>query len=135
MAALPNMISDIRANCLDPTLLGTFTETHDVPRFAHYTQDLTLLTTVSTWNILSDGIPIVYQGQEQQYRGDNDPYNREAVWLSGYSTQTPLYLLLKFLNRDTPLEIVYENSDRKLLRRIRRTQRHYRMYYTPTSKQ
>jgi alpha-amylase len=98
MAALPNAISDIRADCLDPTLLGTFTETHDVPRFAHYTQDLTLLKTVSTWNIMFDGIPIVYQGQEQQYRGDNDPFNREAVWLSGYSTQSPLYLLFKFLN-------------------------------------
>jgi alpha-amylase len=103
MPAFPVAINNIRANCIDPTVLGTFTETHDVPRMAYYTQDDTLLKTVSAWNILYDGIPIVYQGQEQRYRGNNDPYNREAVWLSGYSTNTPIYQLLKFLNGTVPI--------------------------------
>jgi alpha-amylase len=98
MQAFPNAVSGISSNCKDPTVLGTFTETHDVPRMGYYTNDLSLLLSVSTWNILYDGIPIVYQGQEQRYRGGNDPYNREAVWLSGFATDGPLYLLLKFLN-------------------------------------
>jgi alpha-amylase len=98
MPAFPNAITNIASNCIDPTILGTFTETHDVPRMGYYTADLSLLRTVSTWNILYDGIPIVYQGQEQRFRGGDDPYNREAVWLSGFSTDGPLYVLFKFLN-------------------------------------
>jgi alpha-amylase len=102
MPALPNMINNVRAACSDPTLLGTFIECHDVPRMAYYTDDLMLLKNVNTWNIMYDGIPVVYQGQEQRYRGGNDPYNREAVWLSGYAADTPIYILLGFLNRSPP---------------------------------
>jgi alpha-amylase len=105
MPAFPQAISQISSNCLDPTLLGTFTETHDVPRMAHYTNDLSLLRSVSTWNILYDGIPVVYQGQEQRFRGGDDPYNREAVWLSGYATDGPLYVLFKFLNSSSPIHL------------------------------
>ena len=55
--------------------------------------------------MLADGIPIIYEGQEQHYsalgsdNGGNDPYNREALWLSGYNTKAPLYKLVKTLNR------------------------------------
>jgi alpha-amylase len=98
MPALPQMITSVQSNCIDVTTLATFTETHDVPRMAWYTDDLSLLKSVSTFNIMYDGIPSVYQGQEQRYRGNNDPYNREAVWLSGYATDSPLYLLFQFLN-------------------------------------
>jgi hypothetical protein len=43
---------------------------------------------------MSDGIPIIYAGQEQHYNGGNDPYNREATWLSGYNTSSVLYKLI-----------------------------------------
>ncbi len=99
MPAFPAQIAAVRAACPDPTLLGTFIECHDVPRMAYYTSDLSLLKNVNTWNILFDGIPVVYQGQEQRFRGNSDPYNREALWLSGYSTNATLYVLIKFLNR------------------------------------
>ena len=99
MLAFPAQISAVAAACPDPTILGTFIECHDVPRMTYYTQDLSILKTVNTWNILFDGIPIIYQGQEQRFRGNSDPYNREAVWLSGYSTNATLYVLIKFLNR------------------------------------
>lgn len=46
----------------------------------------------------SDGIPIVYAGQEQHYNGGNDPYNREATWLSGYSTTAELYTFIATTN-------------------------------------
>ena len=98
MPAFPQQIAAVRAGCPDPTLLGTFTECHDVPRMAYYTNDLAILKNVNVWNILWDGIPVVYQGQEQRFRGNSDPYNREAVWLSGYSTNSTLYVLIKFLN-------------------------------------
>lgn len=43
---------------------------------------------------MADGIPIIYAGQEQHYNGGSDPYNREAVWLSKYDTDSPLYKLI-----------------------------------------
>lgn len=103
MPAFPAQVTAIRGACPDPTLLGTFSECHDVPRMAYYTSDLSLLKNVNTWNILFDGIPVLYQGQEQRFRGNVDPYNREALWLSGYSTNTTLYVFIKFLNRPSPL--------------------------------
>ena len=52
----------------------------------------------------ADGIPIIYEGQEQHYSAvgssdGNDPYNREAIWLSGYNTKASLYQLVKTLNQ------------------------------------
>jgi alpha-amylase len=101
-AQMPEFVTSITAfqnACPDPSVLGTFTECHDVPRMAYYTSDLHLLKNVNVWNILFDGIPIVYQGQEQRFRGNSDPYNREALWLSGFPTNATLYVLIKFLNR------------------------------------
>lgn len=45
------------------------------------------------------GIPIIYQGQEQHYAGGRTPNNREALWLSGYSTSSELYAWVTKLNR------------------------------------
>ncbi len=48
--------------------------------------------------MLWDGIPIIYAGQEQHYAGGNDPYNREATWLSGYNRTSSLYKLVATVN-------------------------------------
>lgn len=52
-----------------------------------------------TFTILFDGIPMVYQGQEQHYSGSQTPQNRAALWTSKYSTTSPLYTLTRTLNR------------------------------------
>ena len=44
------------------------------------------------------GIPIIYQGQEQHYAGKGTPRNREALWSSGYSDSSELYLWITRLN-------------------------------------
>jgi len=49
--------------------------------------------------MLKDGIPIIYQGQEHQYAGGATPNNREAVWFSGYSTNSELYKWITKLNQ------------------------------------
>lgn len=81
--------------CKDATLLGTFFENHDNPRFPSATKDLSLVKNAMAFTIMSDGIPIVYQGQEQHYEGGDDPGCREALWLSGYvpSFSNPLIML------------------------------------------
>jgi alpha-amylase len=59
---------------------------------------MSLAKNVAAFLILSDGIPMIYAGQEQHYSGGSDPYNREATWLSGYSTESELYKLVAASN-------------------------------------
>lgn len=65
---------------------------------------------VISYVILSDGIPIIYSGQEQHYSGGNDPYNREAIWLSGYSTTSELYKFIATTNKIRQLAISKDSS-------------------------
>ncbi|EME82600.1 glycoside hydrolase family 13 protein [Pseudocercospora fijiensis CIRAD86] len=102
MSNLADMINVVKAGgCADTSLLGTFSENHDQPRFASVNGDMALAKNVVTFTMLTDGIPVIYQGQEQHYNalgGSSTPYNREAVWLSGYNEDADLYVLLQLLN-------------------------------------
>lgn len=101
MSDLSAMISTMSATCKDVTVLGTFTENQDQPRFASLTSDMSLAENVVTYTMLADGIPIIYEGQEQHYDslgGATVPYNREAIWFSGYNTDVTLYQLIASLN-------------------------------------
>ncbi|TVY81334.1 Alpha-amylase, partial [Lachnellula suecica] len=100
-ATSASFVSEVQAmndQCKDTTLLGSFSENHDVARFANSTSDITLAKNIMTFSMLTDGIPIIYQGQEQHFSGGADPYDREALWLSSYSTSSTLYQLVKSLN-------------------------------------
>ncbi|KAF2634086.1 family 13 alpha amylase in complex with acarbose [Massarina eburnea CBS 473.64] len=90
---------DLKASCKDVSLLGTFTENHDLPRFASQTQDMALAKNALALTLLWDGIPIIYAGQEQHYSGFADPANREATWLAGYSRDSELYKLTAAVNQ------------------------------------
>jgi alpha-amylase len=57
----------------DTHVLGTFIENHDLPRFANTTVDPQLQMTALAFQFVTDGIPIVYYGQEQQFHGIADP--------------------------------------------------------------
>lgn len=54
---------------------------------------------VITFTILFDGVPMIYQGQEQHLNGAFPPSNREALWLTNYDTNAPLYQLIVKLNK------------------------------------
>jgi alpha-amylase len=58
----------------------------------------------------SDGIPIIYAGQEQHYSGGSDPDNREATWLSGYSTTAELYEFIATTNKIRALAVSSDSS-------------------------
>ncbi|OHW92324.1 alpha amylase [Colletotrichum incanum] len=88
---LANGVKQLAQVARDLTLYGGFLENHDQPRFLHQTGDRTLLKNALTFTLLMDGIPIIYQGLEQGFAGGDVPYNREALWLSGYDTQSELY--------------------------------------------
>ncbi|CZT25496.1 related to alpha-amylase [Ramularia collo-cygni] len=102
IAALADAVSVLKAgSCKDTSVLGTFSENHDQPRFAQRTGDWALAKNVIAFTMLTDGIPIIYQGQEQHYNsvgGVSYPWNREALWFSGYNTNAELYLFIKSMN-------------------------------------
>lgn len=91
-------INTMKSDAIDTTLYGLFLENHDNPRFPSLTSDMSLVKTAIAFTMLMDGIPIIYEGQEQHYSGGGVPNNREAVWLSGYDTSAELYLWITGLN-------------------------------------
>lgn len=47
-----------------------------------------LVKNAAVYPLVNDGFPIIYMGQEHGYAGGEDPFNREAIWLSGFNTKT-----------------------------------------------
>ena len=86
-------------DCTDTSVLATFAENQDLPRFASIVSDVTLAMNALAFVILGDGIPYVFQGQEQHMTGNYSPYNRENLWVTGYDTDAPLYNVAAVLNR------------------------------------
>ncbi|KAL4910002.1 hypothetical protein BDW74DRAFT_46618 [Aspergillus multicolor] len=99
MPGLAEKVRAVHSQCKDFTRQATFMENHDTPRFASLINDTTLAKNAMAFNILSDGIPVVYQGQEQHMKGQYAPYNRQPVWKTSYSTQGPLYKTTATLNK------------------------------------
>jgi alpha-amylase len=89
----------MKSDCADTTLLGSFLENHDQPRFPNLTSDISLAKNAIAFTMLQDGIPIIYEGQEQHYSGGDVPYDREAIWLSGYPTTSTFYTWIASLNQ------------------------------------
>lgn len=83
VVGLAACVDNANYGCKDSTLMGTFLENHDQPRFPAGTQDMSLVKNAIAFTMLGDGIPVVYQGQEQHFSGGADPGSREALWLSG----------------------------------------------------
>ncbi|OLN85322.1 Alpha-amylase A type-3-like protein 2 [Colletotrichum chlorophyti] len=100
---LARLRGEARDGCTDIFALGSFTENHDMPRFAVYDEDMALAKNALSYILLTDGIPTVYQGQEQHFNGNSTPFNREPLWQSKYDTTHPLYTttatLLKTRNK------------------------------------
>jgi len=67
----------------DNTVLGLFIDNHDNERFMHQQESHTLVKNAMTYVLTAEGIPIMYYGTEQYFDGATDPYDREALWLSG----------------------------------------------------
>ena len=66
----------------DQTILGSFIDNHDITRFLNLTNNIAAFKAALTFSIMSVGIPIVYQGDEQAFSGGQDPTNREPLWTS-----------------------------------------------------
>lgn len=113
ISKLAHTIDEMQLSCRDVSLIGAFSENHDNPRFPSRSDDMILAKNVIAFTILAGGIPIVYQGQEQHFRGSgdgNDPYNREALWDSGYNQSHELYGHISHLNNIRRTAIIEDAS-------------------------
>ncbi|KFY58478.1 hypothetical protein V496_06112 [Pseudogymnoascus sp. VKM F-4515 (FW-2607)] len=99
LSALVQGLKEMNASCTDTTLLGSFMENHDLPRFPFETTDVSLDMNAIAYTMLTDGIPVIYNGQEQGFGGGLPPLSREALWFSGYKTTGILYTHIKQLNQ------------------------------------
>lgn len=108
--AFTSMVQQIQSNCLDVSLLGTFIENQDQIRIPTLTSDKALIKNAMAYPLLLDGIPIIYYGQEQGFAGENDPYNRAALWPSGYNNESEYYRLFSVLNYARSLAISLDSD-------------------------
>lgn len=107
---LASGINTLKSIAEDTSLYGSFLENHDQPRFPSLTSDIALAKNAIAFTMLKDGIPVVYQGQEQHYDGGAVPADREAIWLSGYPTSAPLYSWIATLNKIRAWAIAQDSS-------------------------
>ncbi|RIA88257.1 Glycoside Hydrolase Family 13 protein [Glomus cerebriforme] len=101
MYGMRDIINNNRKFYNDTRILGNFIDSHDQERFNHRTQDKVLTRNALAFVLLMDGIPIIYQGVEQDFGGNptgRDPFNREALWPSSYSQSTPTYQFIANIN-------------------------------------
>lgn len=80
-------------------LIVGFLDNHDVARFLFEKPDTEVLRSALFLLLTADGIPCIYYGTEQEFKGGNDPANREDLWLSGYRTDGPTFQFLSRMTR------------------------------------
>ncbi|KAI0798094.1 alpha-amylase [Abortiporus biennis] len=97
-SAITNTLELYKTKFKDPGLLGNFLENQDLPRWANMSVDPQSMYNAMAFNFMSDGIPIVYYGQEQGFHGSADPWNREPLWTSNY-TNSSAYEMIASLNQ------------------------------------
>jgi len=88
----------------------SFSENHDNARLPSIISDPVLIKNIITWTFAGDGIPTWYYGQEASYSGGDDPYNREALWFTSYSTSVSLYSHAAALNEARRLAFADKSS-------------------------
>ena len=81
----------------DITVLGNFANNLDKPRFLYNSNDIAGFKAAIGFTMVSVGIPILYYGDEQAFRGGFDPLNREPLWDS-MNTDSEIYQFLKIIN-------------------------------------
>lgn len=97
---LSDYILSMNEKFQDTTLLGTFVDNHDNPRWLNqFGNDHVRFKNALTFALTFQGIPVIYYGSEQGFNGGADPNNREALWLSNFSTSSDLYSHIKTLTR------------------------------------
>lgn len=101
MSTLEYYMSLSASSYSDPTIIGTFLDNQDLPRFNSLTSDASLVYNAIVGMFMYGGMPIVYYGLEQDISdGPTDPQNREALWnYNNYSTDGVTFGRITNLNK------------------------------------
>jgi len=89
----------------DELMLGNFVDNHDYVRIgAVCAGDKSRIFNALAWTMLAKGIPIIYQGTEQEMDkpADHGGYNgedRTSLWQYGWNTSTPTFKFIAELNK------------------------------------
>jgi len=75
--------------------LGGFVDNQDNPRFLYQFNNVVAYKAALAYNLMAEGIPIIYYGTEQLFNGGNDPQNREVMWPTEYAVTNNLYSWLR----------------------------------------
>jgi glycosidase len=91
--------NELHVNFLDNHDVGRFL--WQVPTLSGRTDDVAVLKNALVFQLTEDGIPCIYYGTEQEFRGGNDPSNREDMWATAtpYSTSGETFKHVARLNR------------------------------------
>lgn len=85
MNNINSTLNSYNSNLADPGAVGGFVDNHDNPRFLCNFNDIIAYKSAITYNLMAEGIPIIYYGTEQEFNGCNDPNNREVLWPTNYN--------------------------------------------------
>jgi alpha-amylase len=94
MTKIKETIAQNKAVLKDTTVMGNFVDNHDQERFLHINNNLKHLKNALALILMTDGIPIVYYGTEQAYKGGADSNNRESLW-DNMDTNSEMYRYIK----------------------------------------
>lgn len=111
---LESMLAQQKEKFKDPSLLGAFIDNHDQQRWLNQNGDYELYKNALAYNLIADGIPIIYYGTEQGFDGGSDPKNREPLWESAYDKSHELYQYIRTVTsvRNTYAVWKYEQVQR-----------------------
>lgn len=99
-----------------PKALVNFIDNHDVPRFLFGSSgDAAALHNALTLLYTEEGIPDLYYGTEQDFRGGNDPANREVLWTTGFPTDGPTFAHIAKLARLRKAYVALRRGDTKVI--------------------
>lgn len=100
MTQLQSAFQSLTTNFKDISVLGSFIDNHDNPRFLNVRNDQAAYMNALAYVLLAEGIPIIYYGTEAAFNGGNDPYCREPLWPTGFTANSSaLGTFISALNR------------------------------------
>ena len=101
----------------DVDALGLFADCQDLDRLLSMIDDIKVYYNLLTYIFTARGIPILYYGSEQGFKGAQDPLNREPLF-GQLNKDHELYRFIKMLNKlrrgcslnEYPLEELYTSQ-------------------------
>jgi len=109
MNVIENYFNDAVVAWPDITVLGNFINNHDNPRFLSNSTNVQAFKASLAFTLSTVGIPMVYYGDEQAFKGGMDPANREALW-TDMNADSDIYGFLRTINKFRKESEFYTND-------------------------